>query len=966
MTPFVDSNLLNSIPAIRGVIFAFLLWFSPIVCGSESFRFQIPLQPLATALTEFADQASTQILFKADQIPQHVNVELYGLYAPNAALTKLLKGTDLTFRFGENAAVIYSKPSTPSNPIITNTTTNDARPYHSTPPVTEELIVTGFRKSLIRSLDIKRLNDTFSDVITNEDIGKFPDKNIADSLQRVPGVSVDRIWGEGRDINIRGTDKDVNRTLLNGQNVASAYWWANDNPSRGFNYSILASELVSSVEIFKSPRADMDEGSIGGTVYLHTRAPLELTSNEARATIEGQYSELPNTVDPQGSVLVNWQNNSGNFGLLSSVTYQKRHVRRDGLEAFPRGQNYQVQDENGQIWEDVSIPWGTGSALFKQVRERTTSHLSAQWYPSRQWDLSANVIMAQMKMNNSNHNYLALFDTDALSNGALVNVLRPELKESPSGGYILSGGTLGSDSTHLPTLDAIFREADIKTQFYDIDAKYSEDNWTLHTQIGQTTAEGGSDHDYLFRFSGQSAVDYGFEQESIIINFLDIDPTAASSLTHFSDQSRDWIRKMEDSELFGQLDLEYDLQLDQLQRLKAGFKLRKRKIVNNRTQGTINTESERWPQLENFSLDNVSNEVSPTLHSETGIEGSLRRYALVDFGLVSDRLIPQLSDDVFIYEEDQSAFYKIQENIAAAYLLSFWEHNKLKTNFGFRWIKTQQDSNYFDKEKHLVSHKRSYANLLPSLNMLYAYSNTLQSRFSAARVMARPSFPNLSGNVIIDGQKNNAFSGNPNLEPFKADQLDLGIEWYFRNASLIAADIFYKELSTFLIASSENEVIDGQVHSVSRPLNAQPLDMWGVELQWQQDLGLNFGITANYTFTDTGNGEYPGIDKVNLPGNSRDQFNSSLYYEDATWSARISYNYRSKSFGGFTDGSQNLTTAYDQWDFSSRWAVTKKVNLYLEGVNLKNQIVSYSSASGIPQGYYENGRRFTLGLRVSM
>ncbi len=937
--------------------------------NSDKIRFDIPLQPISTALTLFAEQADIQILFKANQVSKTKTVELYGRYSTQQALKKLLKNTQLKYQFGNSHVVviyIQKEATTTSNATLPkNEPTTYPLAHHSSKRLTEELFVTGFRNSLISSLDIKKSNNNFSDVITNEDIGKFPDKNIADSLQRVAGVSVDRIWGEGRDINIRGTDKDVNRTLLNGQNVASAYWWANDNPSRGFNYSILASELVSSVEIHKSPKADLDEGSIGGTVYLNTRAPLELPSREGRITLESQYNELPEKLDPQAAMLINWQNNEANFGVLTSITYQKRHVRRDGLEAFPRDQMYQIQDQDNLVYDDVSIPWATGSAIFKQVRERTTGHFSTQWQPKPNWDLKINGIFSQMGMNNSNHNYLALFDVDSLAETAPITVKNPIIYESTSGKKTLVGGTLGSSTTLLPTLDAIFRDAKIKTQFYDLDLHYSRNSWKLHTQIGTTAAEGGSEHDYLFRFAGRSAVDYEFKNNSIAMNFLDIDPRSASALNTFSDQSRDWVRKMQDREIFGQLDWEHNFNANVLKKIKTGFKLRKREINNKRIKGSINTHSEKWQDLKSFGLQYVSREVSPRLHNETAIEGSLQQYAIVDFDLASEQLIPQLSDDVFIYQEDKSAFYNIKEGISAGYILSYWGMGSLESNLGIRWVSTDQVSSFFDREDSSVSHKRNYINILPSLNIKYYFSDRLLSRFSAAKVMARPSFSNLSGNIIVDGQENNASSGNPNLSPFKANQFDLGVEWYFKTASLAAANLFYKELSTFLVAKSENELIDGQIYSVSRPLNAQPLDMWGVELQWQQDLWNNVGIIANYTFTNTNSSEYSGIDQVNLPGNSRDQFNSSLYYENKPWSARLSYNYRSKSFGGFTDGSQNLTKAYDQWDISCKWLIGERIGLYFEGINLGNEIVSYTSASGIPQGYYENGRRFTLGIRLT-
>ena len=180
--------------------------------------------------------------------------------------------------------------------------------------------VRGIRETLKRNLAEKRDAQNIVDSISAEDVGKFPDKNVADSLQRVPGISVDRTWGEGRDIFVRGTDKNLNMTQLNGQAVASAYWWKNDSQSRGFNYDILPSELVGSLDVYKSPSADLDEGSIGGLVIVKTRKPLAFKDQlTLQASAEAMYSKLPGKTDPQLSGLLNWKSDDKTFGVLLAL-----------------------------------------------------------------------------------------------------------------------------------------------------------------------------------------------------------------------------------------------------------------------------------------------------------------------------------------------------------------------------------------------------------------------------------------------------------------------------------------------------------------------------------------------------------------------------------------------------------------------------------------------------------------------
>ena len=178
----------------------------------------------------------------------------------------------------------------------------------------EHIQIRGIRGSLVKSIDEKRLQDTLVDAITAEDIGKFPDKNVAEALQRVTGVSLTRVQGEGERIGVRGTAPSQNRTYINGQSIASADWWISSQPNRGFNYTMLPSELVSSLVVSKAPEADHDEGSLGGSVDIQTRQPLDTEDDLFVATVQAQYSDLSEHVDPQLSLLYNTLSEDKRFG----------------------------------------------------------------------------------------------------------------------------------------------------------------------------------------------------------------------------------------------------------------------------------------------------------------------------------------------------------------------------------------------------------------------------------------------------------------------------------------------------------------------------------------------------------------------------------------------------------------------------------------------------------------------------
>lgn len=167
------------------------------------------------------------------------------------------------------------------------------------------IVVTGYRESIEAALAQKRNADAFIDVITAEDIGKFPDKNVADSLQRVPGVIIDRDGGEGSRVSIRGLSSDLTLTQLNGNFIASA---TSGDPSRSFNYLLLPSSFIGEVEVYKSSEARLDSGGVGGVIINHTRKPFDLDPWSGNVQVEGTYADVTDKIEPSVSGLISWHN----------------------------------------------------------------------------------------------------------------------------------------------------------------------------------------------------------------------------------------------------------------------------------------------------------------------------------------------------------------------------------------------------------------------------------------------------------------------------------------------------------------------------------------------------------------------------------------------------------------------------------------------------------------------------------
>jgi len=190
--------------------------------------------------------------------------------------------------------------------------------------VFEEIVVTGIRASLERSLDVKRSSNQIVDAISAEDVGKFPDANVAESLQRITGVAIDRTGGEGQFITVRGLGPEFNTVLLNGRTLAT------DNDGREFSFDVLSSDIIQRAEVFKSAVPNLQAGGIGATVNIVTSRPLSGSAKTGvNFSASGIYEDLSGDVSPEFSAVGTWANDDSTLGFSGGVSYSERNTQVD-------------------------------------------------------------------------------------------------------------------------------------------------------------------------------------------------------------------------------------------------------------------------------------------------------------------------------------------------------------------------------------------------------------------------------------------------------------------------------------------------------------------------------------------------------------------------------------------------------------------------------------------------------------
>ena len=337
----------------------------------------------------------------------------------------------------------------------------------------DAVIVTGIRGSVEKSLDLKRDARSHIEVVTAEDIGKMPDKNVADSLQRLPGVTISSAgateggFDENDRVSMRGTNPSLTLAQINGHPVASGDWFVlnqSDNAGRSVSYTLLPSSLVSRVEVHKTSQASLPEGGVTGTVDIVTRKPLEFAEPfSGNVSVGGVYSDLPGKTDAQFSALLNFRNEARTAGVLLQVFSENRSLRRDGVEVLGYDQITSRPNANGTPsptlpvatahpdLDGVWYPRMIGAALFEQKRERRGGLLEVQFKPADTLTLDFSGFISNLDASNYNRNYL-LYNPRTIGAGI-----------SPAPGYVVHNNTLvsatipGAEGTHYGLYDLIAR-----------------------------------------------------------------------------------------------------------------------------------------------------------------------------------------------------------------------------------------------------------------------------------------------------------------------------------------------------------------------------------------------------------------------------------------------------------------------------------------------------------------------------
>lgn len=732
----------------------------------------------------------------------------------------------------------------------------------------EKITITGIASSVERSINRKRNQNLISDSISAEDLGKFPDNNIADSLQRVPGVAIDRAGGEGRFVSIRGLGPDFTGVLINGRSPAS------ENEERAFSFDTLASELISTVDVFKTSSADQKEGGLGGLINIITAKPFNFDGFKFAGSLKGLYEENSKDSSPQGSFIVSNTFDDGKFGVLASVTYQERstdkysveneHIAKTTLEPFLSftdpsqgwGGGYAYSGDG--LEEDTYRIQSLYAGITNEKRKRVGGNLVMQYQATENLILTADLIYSDYDTSTKRYwtgSYLwapTLSDQNVVDEHGFYEVINHGFDE----GYNISGYAHGLTTTERPTTSSV---AGFNAEWL------INDEWSMVFDLSRSDAlldNRGLDRLYILEFldrpgylltstGGIPSIEYADEAaikpEMGSQNMQDLRARITSNDGVYNKAENDEVK----------LDFNWEPLDSSFRSIKFG--------VNN-TVAKKQTEYWSTPNLirrmyhglatrQEIDYDSIVTGVFSPGNKFNGLSADVymidpdayRNWMAnnIDGRTKADTQAGIDSKEAFMANNSSwdavrsNDSYLIEENVTSAYVNLSGETQiydmTLSMNGGLRYTHTKLTSNgttqvleslvrestlpdeppspwllqnFADAAGTPVALNHSYGNWLPSFNASLHVTDEFYIRGAVSKTLTRPTLSALAPYTsygTTTTTTRTAMGGNPDLKPYTSTNYDLSFEYYYGASNLLALALYRKDIDNFIVRISGPE-----------------------------------------------------------------------------------------------------------------------------------------------------------------
>lgn len=845
----------------------------------------------------------------------------------------------------------------------------------------EEIVVTGIRRSVTDAIAIKRDSDQIMDGISAEDIGRLPDENVAEALQRINGVQLQRRNGEGGGVSVRGLT--ANRLELNGFTVVDPTGRVT-GPDEGIFpvLQFIPSSLLSGVQVAKSGSAEQVEGSLGGTVNLTVLSPFDARQG-INYSLEGAWDDRTGDVDPRVSGTWATVSDDERLGVLLSLSHTARSV---GEELFLSRTGWNGQDTNGDGVPDTNVaPGDLRFQTLEEDRERNGFLANMRMRPDDDSELYVTAFLASYDLARDR----SWFSSGGSGGNDPAAYTNPTV--SPAGS-ILSGGFISQIQGNGETLTN-----DSTTSSIVLGGSRLVGNWDFSgsVSIGSAIQEDRQDFARVRHNGVAFHRDFsGSVPRNEVTDGFDVtNPDAydsGSGLIGFSNAI-----DYENEESAARFDASYALDGGFFSSINAGLRWSDQESSRSQLRAGDNNGGSVWIVSTvgglNGNVDPALFRVVPLGDVFGGSVSNIPSYmaahpgglgstgALLGFVNANPHSSATRSNQgVFVMQPDGS--YGTAEAIVAAYVRADFGGEGWGGNFGFRYVQTDQESDF-----NVISTpggvrtvtpqtlSRSYDDVLPSVNVRFDLTDDIVLRLGASQTMSRPNTGALNGGIALDEAAGTASGGNPELDPARADALDLSLEWYASESSLLSVGLFSKDVAGFLESKTVERQVPGATNTnpaspnhgtnlflVTTSAATEESSISGMELSYQNVLDNGLGIMANYTYIDS-----DGLGDLPLTGLSETSYNVVGFYENERVSVRLAYNYRgdflmNPSFVGTPMFEQGRA----QLDASVQYRINDTYRLSLDAINLNDdRVYQYATIEERAFRIGRTGTRVFFGLR---
>ncbi len=820
-----------------------------------------------------------------------------------------------------------------------------------------------------RALNKQKNNVNITNVVSTDQIGKFPDANIGDAVKRIPGITMQVDQGEARNIIVRGLSPQLNSVTLNGSRIPSA-----EGDNRNIQMDLIPSDMIQTIEVNKAVTPDMDADALGGSVNLITRtAPQDFRLS---TTLGSGISFITDRRILTGSFLVGDRSNDKKFGWMLSTSINDNDFGSDNVEAEWADT---FEFFNGSEEEEIDVNPYTNvfeqrTYLVQRVRRSFSANFDYQINPNN------NIYLKSM------YNW-----RDDRENRFRVEHEILDAEDIEVDDFTITNGT----PTRFPV--------EIKRQSKGGIDNNRNKNRRLEDQRMQNYTLGG-DHvagnlkiDWMASFAKASEERLDeryaeYESEYIINNdisnpkfplFTPENAGEANDLSNFEFgeiTNENQYTEEEDINLFLNFELPVDLFNQGGGSIKFGARGRLKQKIRDNNFFEFDLE-DQYPTLADIPTRDYSD-----VDYLAGSQYQAGFYAdeawLGGLNLTNGASVPDefLRDNFDVTEDVWAGYFMANQPIS----------EQLSVLLGLRIESTSIDAtgnNILDEDSDEgdITRSNSYTNVLPGLHFKYDITKATVLRLAWTNTIARPNYVDLVPFTDVVTGDEEIFLGNPDLKPATSMNFDLLGEHYFKSVGILSAGLFYKQIQdfTYTFQTQVNDETFGagtSGYDVFQPLNGDDASIFGVEVAFQRQLDFlpgfakNFGIYLNYTYLTSNadgirNEDGDERDDLDLPNTAPNMFNGSLSYTSNKFSARLSANY-SDAYIDEIGGNSFEDRYYDEQfflDFNVGYAVNDNLRIYIDLTNITDQPLRYfQGVSQRSQQIEYYGRRLTAGLKYDL